>query len=178
MGIIPGHNKFVQQALKYGFSLFGLPKTGQTTKRRTGDDGDYQKGYPKTPPHFTDNGDGTITDNATGLMWAKDGNGAGCNDGNTIAWVAAIDFANGLSFAGYSDWRLPNAKELISIVDYSEFGPCVDSIFINTKNARYWSSTIYAAASGIMWVGQFYAGALEIKGMTDSYYVRLVRGGQ
>lgn len=63
---------FIQQALKYGFTLFGLPKTGQTTSLLTGDDGYYKKGWATKPNRFVDNGDGTVTDNATGLMFVKE----------------------------------------------------------------------------------------------------------
>lgn len=63
--------------------------------------------------NFVDNGDGTISDLATGLMWAKDDNAQG------IEWVEALPYAEGATLAGYSDWRLPNVKELQSIVDYS-----------------------------------------------------------
>jgi len=59
----------------------GLRKTGQTTIYRTGDDGYYQKGIARS---YTDNHDGTVTDNVTGLMWAKDGNAAGCLNGQNV----------------------------------------------------------------------------------------------
>lgn len=62
---------------------------------------------------FVDNGNGTISDLATGLMWAKEDNGKG------IEWEEALPYAEGATLAGYSDWRLPNVKELQSIVDYS-----------------------------------------------------------
>lgn len=62
---------------------------------------------------YIDNKDGTITDFATGLMWQKSDNGQGMN------WKEALSYAENLSFGGYGDWRLPNAKELQSIVDYS-----------------------------------------------------------
>ncbi|MBL0024063.1 MAG: DUF1566 domain-containing protein [Saprospiraceae bacterium] len=62
---------------------------------------------------FADNGDGTITDNATGLMWQK------TDDGNTYNWQNALSYAENVTLAGYSDWRMPNAKELQSIVDYT-----------------------------------------------------------
>ncbi len=64
---------------------------------------------------FTANGDGTITDNATGLMWSQDDSGVGMNWEEALAWVAQKNAEN---YLGYSDWRLPNAKELQSLVDY------------------------------------------------------------
>ena len=63
--------------------------------------------------NFTDNGDGTITDSSTGLMWMKN------DSGTTMNWSAALNYAEGIEFAMFTDWRLPNAKELQSIVDYT-----------------------------------------------------------
>ena len=65
---------------------------------------------------FTDNGDATITDNATGLMWSQDDSGQGMNWEEALAWVQQRNAEN---YLGYSDWRLPDAKEMQSIVDYS-----------------------------------------------------------
>ena len=81
---------------------------------------------------FVDNGDGTITDNATGLMWQQ------ADDGNSRDWENSLYYAENLTLAGYSDWRLPNAKELQSIVDYTrcpEFtnSPAIDAVFSTTE---------------------------------------------
>ena len=65
---------------------------------------------------FVDNGDGTVTDNATGLMWAQDDSGFGMNWKDALAWVQQ---KNAEKYLGHEDWRLPNAKELQSIVDYT-----------------------------------------------------------
>ncbi len=62
---------------------------------------------------FVDNGDGTVSDLATGLMWSQGDNGKG------VEWIEALPYAQGATLAGYNDWRLPNVKELQSIVDYS-----------------------------------------------------------
>ncbi len=64
--------------------------------------------------NFVDNGDGTITDLATGLMWQM------ADDGIARDWESALEYSEDLQLAGYDDWRLPNAKELQSIVDYSK----------------------------------------------------------
>jgi hypothetical protein len=82
--------------------------------------------------NFVDNGDGTISDLATGLMWQK------ADDGVSRDWEAALKYAEGLELAGQSDWRLPNAKELQSIVDYSRSpqntnSPAIDPIFETTE---------------------------------------------
>jgi hypothetical protein len=74
---------------------------------------------------FVDNGDGTISDLATGLMWAQADSGAAYN------WESALDYCEGLSLAGYDDWRLPNAKELQSIVDYSRSPTTANSAAID-----------------------------------------------
>lgn len=74
---------------------------------------------------FVDNGDGTITDLATGLMWQKADSGTGMD------WEESLTYAEDLELAGYSDWRLPNAKELQSIVDYSRSIVATDSAAID-----------------------------------------------
>ncbi|RME75967.1 MAG: DUF1566 domain-containing protein [Chloroflexi bacterium] len=85
--------------------------------------------------NFVDNGDGTITDNATGLMWAQADSGVGMTWEEALAWVQQKNAEN---YLGYSDWRLPNVKELQSIVDYTQApgasdpaneGPAIDPLF-------------------------------------------------
>ena len=100
---------------------------------------------------FVDNNDGTITDNATGLMWMQDDNAA------AILWQTALSYAEGYEFAGYSDWRLPDAKELQSIVNYSRSpattnSAAIDPVFNCTQITNeagevdypwYWSNTTH-----------------------------------
>lgn len=107
-----------------------LPKTGQTTSYRTGDDGDLENGQTV----LVDNGDGTVSDLRTGLMWPKDGTGAGYASGGTKIWLEAIDWANDLSFASYTDWRLPNINELKS------FQEVTWGHYQNQASGYYWSS--------------------------------------
>lgn len=117
----------------------GLLVSGQTISYRTGDDGDYQKGALRD---YTDNSDGTVTDNFTGLMWAKDGTGPGCANSDSMTWEAAIDWAEDLSFAGFSDWRLPNCVELVSL--YAESNSSVtyiDRTYFPNTLGWWWSST-------------------------------------
>lgn len=96
--------------------------------------------------NFVDNGDGTVTDEATGLMWQQGDSGA------AMSWQEALAYAEDLVHAGHSDWRLPNAKELQSIVDYTRApqaiygtqGPAIDPIFSNTiEEAYYWTGTTH-----------------------------------
>jgi hypothetical protein len=83
---------------------------------------------------FKDNGDGTVTDNATGLMWMKADSGhlrAGENKDGKLNWQQALEWAEHLDYAGYGDWRLPNTKELHSLVDYSRCPDATNSAAIN-----------------------------------------------
>ena len=93
---------------------------------------------------FNDNGDGTVTDQATGLMWMQ------ADSIEPLDWEHALAYADSLSLAGYDDWRLPNIKELQSIVDYSGVFPAIDLLFectgiINEAGdpdyGYYWSGT-------------------------------------
>ena len=96
----------------------GLPKTGQTNSYGTRDDGALKKGYPLSGPRYTDNHDNTITDNATGLMWINDTSSAGV--GGTYSWSGAITACSTLTYAGHSDWRLPNIEEMAWFVNFSD----------------------------------------------------------
>ncbi len=109
---------------------------------------------------LVDNGDGTITDNATGRMWAQSDGGA------ELEWQDALAFAEDSELGGFTDWRLPNVKELQSIVDYSRspsatdpsaVGPAIDEMFSATEITNeagdsdfgyYWSSTSALFRSG------------------------------
>ncbi len=98
----------------------------------------YVRGNPEYGKnHFQDNGDGTVTDLATGLTWQQADSGKGLN------WEQALAYAQALNLAGHGDWRLPNAKELESIADYSR-SPALNPVFgISDKKAYYWSSTTH-----------------------------------
>ena len=111
----------------------------------------YVRGNTYGINNFVDNGDGTITDQATGLMWQKSDSGQG------MIWKDALSYSENLQLAGYSDWRLPNAKELQSIIDYSRCpditsSAAIDPIFdissiINeggeTDYPFFWTSTTH-----------------------------------
>lgn len=164
-----------------------LPKTMQTTERQSGDDGTHQAGWWKGRG-VADNRerfviinpgvDAVVLDKATGLMWACDNAGEGCYNDTVIAWSAAITYANGLNWAGYDDWRLPNINELGSIVDWSKYNPAIDvNFFVGAPSADVWSSTTYAANSIYAWVVTFSSGQFNIRQKTNSDYIRLVRGG-
>jgi hypothetical protein len=113
-----------------------------------GQDGQLQNGISNTD-RFVDNTDGTVTDTATGLMWTQDTVDANGIDGVTtddnINWCAALAACEDLDFAGHTDWRLPNIRELESIVDYGRV-PTIDPVFDLTGGPLYWSSTSYDEA--------------------------------
>jgi len=132
---------------------------------------------------FTDNTDGTVTHLKTGLMWkqcAEGLSGAGCATGGStfMTWSAALSAA-ATPFAGYSDWRLPNQKELRSIVETGCYNPNInETAFPATPSAGFWSSTAYASLPAFAWVVFFSSGDSSASSKADSHYVRLVRGGQ
>jgi hypothetical protein len=138
---------------------------------------------------LTDNGDGTITDTATGLMWKKcmEGvTGTSCETGAaaTFTWQTALQrpgVVNGSGFATYHDWRLPNIKELVSIVEEKCYDPAINlTRFPNTPSSVVWSGSPSASYSDYAWyVGFDDGGSASGVGRVDGYgQVRLVRGGQ
>jgi hypothetical protein len=203
-----------------------FPATGQTTSYAAGDDGDIKAGAVLS---YTDNGDGTITDNNTKLVWEKKSEDttlhnvnykypwAGlCSDNSTLCqtdaacgaatpctvtddqgtgltifqWVAQL---NAAAFAGHTDWRVPNVKELVSIVDYENYSPAVDAAFNTncstactvttcscTQSDYYWSSTTQANAhnfaADVTYLGGFVDYTYKA-GQPISLYARAVRSG-
>jgi uncharacterized protein DUF1566 len=147
-----------------------LPQTGQSKCYHqdgyemecpnTGQDGDIKAGVAWPAQRFTDNADGTITDNLTGLMWLKDAECLG-----SILWQAALDDANDFNqdpasynchqynhqALSYTDWRVPNINELASLVNAGEAVQATwlnDSGFYNmTGGDYYWSSTTFVGNS-------------------------------
>ncbi len=184
---------------------FSLPDTGQTKCYRdvspydeipcagTGQDGAYNI----NPMSFSDTGNGTVTDNNTGFMWQKcsvgQNNDTVCSGtAVTYNWYQASgtydaaynptsqDVCGSLSLGGYTDWRLPAKKELISIVDYSipYPGPTINTTYFpNTKQSGYWSSTTYAYNPDGAWGVGFGYGVVGYVHKYLYYYVRCVRGG-
>ena len=170
-----------------------LPETGQTTCYNaagtgtatctgTGQDGELKAGVAWPAPRFVVGTGATadcVTDNLTGLMWTQNANlPAGFR-----TWQQALDYANNLILCGFDDWRLPNVRELESLVN-SEVGN--QATFLNTQGFTgvqangYWSSSSFAGNPAIAWFvglsdGSVYASS---KNVTVSYYVWPVRAGQ
>lgn len=123
-----------------------------------------------SPLNYTYNPD-TVTDGKTGLIWQK-------NDDNTPRiWADAITYCDALELGGYTDWRLPTKKELITIVDYKKSSPPVidaDS-FPGTVPMDYWSSTTYAGKPKTAWGVYFGNGMVDGASKLENKYVRCVR---
>ena len=100
---------------------------------------------------FTDNGNNTVTDETTGLIWQKTDNDT------TPTWQQALEYCNGLTLGDNKNWRLPNIKELESIVDVTLHSPASDQVF-NTKASRYWSASSCASSPDSAWVVDFVSG--------------------
>ncbi|CAK0766628.1 exported hypothetical protein [Gammaproteobacteria bacterium] len=135
--------------------------------------------------NFTDNGDGTVTQNNTGLIWAKCNQGqiysGGSCIGNvtTMKWNEALAAAKNSTLASHDDWRLPNKQELASLVDTNRSYPAMDSsIFPNTPSKEYWTSTVYTSSITRVWIVNFDLGRVYDTDNLDQAAVRLVRGGQ
>jgi hypothetical protein len=178
----------------------GLPATGQTKCYSSfnfggaaevqcdqasckGQDGAYTTGCP-SEGRFVDNGDGTVTDTCTGLMWQKDtadvtGDGKR-NADDAVPWCQALAYCENLSFAGHDDWRLPNVRELQSIVDYGRFNPATNPVFGAFSDAC-WSSTTFAKFPLGAWYVRFDDGNVgddgAVFGKGFDFYVRAVRSG-
>jgi hypothetical protein len=130
-----------------------LARTGQAASYAAGDDGALARGVAWSATRFTDNQDGTVTDQLTGLVWLKDAGALG-----TAAWSGAVAAADALadgqaglhdgSRAG--DWRLPNLNELESLVDVSASQPALPAghPFLQVGNGIYWTSTSYFGGQG------------------------------
>jgi len=120
---------------------------------------------------FVDNGDGTVTDTSTGLMWQQS-----TSNTNLLPWTAALSYCQDLTLAEYTDWRLPNIKELRTIVDYKICTPAIDvDYFPDTMRSFYCSSTTREVSPTGVWGIDFTYGQDSDYGKTESHDVRAVR---
>lgn len=155
------------------------------------------------PVRFVDNGDGTVTDTRTGLMWEQKTNDSGIHDKDDLyTWSTGSPFnpdglafftflatLNGITpfsstpFAGYGDWRLPTLAELLTIFDFTAPGcgggvsPCIDPVFGPTQPFYYWSATTTFGAPGFANSVDFGGGWARWDNKLSTLYVRAVRNG-
>jgi len=188
-----------------------VPKTGQTNcydvssnaqepcaAEHNGQDAYEDKGVSWPSPRFTDDSTGVITDTLTGLVWLANAN---CAVG-VATWANALSYANALydgcsnCFNGHGDcglsdgsiagdWRLPNVRELHSLIDFSQDNPALPigygTYFTGVQQSSYyWSSTTNASVTTVAWYVYLGYGSVDGGGKTNnnSYYVWPVRGGQ
>jgi Protein of unknown function (DUF1566) len=133
-------------------------------------------------PTYKDNGDGTVSDLNTGLMWQQ--NTADTDNSSTITvddelnWDGAKSYCAGLSLATFDDWHLPEFSELVSIVDYGRSGPAIHPVFSEVAYplySRYWTATQSVTYTSYAWQIYFGDGSDEHNGKTLDYFVRCVR---
>ena len=132
---------------------------------------------------FVDNSDGTVFQINTGLMWEKcseDQSGSNCEIGfeSPMNWSDALTVANNSNLGGYSDWRLPNVKELRALLDYSSSTSVINTIYFpSTLSSWVWSGSPYANSSNDAWGVDIYDGISSEINRDSHPHVRLVRGG-
>ena len=125
------------------------------------------------PNHFTDNGNGTITDNLTNLIWQK------LPYSDTLTWEQSLTYADTLSLSGYNDWRLPNIKELQSINNETTTNPSLNTLYFTVNNAKkYWSSTTLPNQTTRAWYLDTQFGITTYANKTNKIYLLCVRGDQ
>tara|TARA_Y100001963_G_scaffold154808_1_gene244422 strand:- start:2691 stop:3209 length:519 start_codon:yes stop_codon:yes gene_type:complete len=145
----------------------------------------YDAATETTPTsRFVTHIDGTVSDIKTGLMWQRCTFGQSYNSdidtcegtSQQLTWGEALRGAKNATFAGYSDWHVPNIKELASILEHSCVQPSInETVFLSTKLQNYWSSTSGITRSDLAWVYQFDKGINSLHAKTSDIYLRLVR---
>ena len=153
-----------------------LPDTGQTINYTStfGEDADYTI----HPPAYLNNGDGTISDKVTGLMWQQ-------TDGGEMTWDNATNYPSTLTLGGYGDWRLPTAHEIFGIVCHGAINPALNTNFFTANSAGYWWSRDQQVGNASnIWVVNAGGGignhpkseTYSASGSNKYFHVRCVRG--
>ena len=136
---------------------------------------------------FSDNGNGTVTELRSQLMWQRCT--APSSEINCVTtpslynWANALAYCNGLQLGGYADWRLPNIKALQSIIDVTKpTAPNINTTYFpDTQASDYWTSTTYIGSTGYAWYVNFNSSGSFVMtsgvDKTSGQYVRCVRGG-
>ncbi|KJU83697.1 protein containing DUF1566 [Candidatus Magnetobacterium bavaricum] len=175
-----------------------LPQTGQTSCwdsqgeliscAGTMQDGAIKAGVAWPNPRFKDNGNRTVTDNLTGLVWPKDTNVPAvdtCKGGNNMTWQAVLDYVkclNSATYLGHTDWRLPNVNELESLVNAQEANQSAwlnVQMGTNVEPGFYWSCTTNSGDKFHAWYVDMGDGSVSAYYNKESLlYVWPVRSGQ
>ncbi len=120
--------------------------------------------------NLTTNGDGTVTDRNTGLIWQQG------EVTPTLMWEGALNYCEGLTLGNHFDWRLPNIKEIQSLVDITHINPALDiTYFPGAQSTRYWSSTTQFGHAAAAWFADFIDGRTSYNDKTGALAVRCVR---
>ncbi len=193
---------YISTNQKYGSQPWALPllqvrggngpaavwRSGQTVSYSPGDDGDVEAGAEWPSPRFADNGDGTISDSLTGLVWLEDADSPTTAGVGPRTWDEALAFVDDLNsgaypavtLGGHSDWRLPNLREIMSLIDFSGHPIRLPAghPFANVSDDRlwYWSSTPGSSIYVSWWVG-FNDGGVSHYLRTQAMNVWPVRAG-
>jgi hypothetical protein len=165
---------FLQVQAQVFKTINKLPDTGQQSGFTStfGEDNDFTI----NPPYFIDNGNGTITDTVTGLMWQK-------TDGGEMKIENAKIYCDTLSLGGFTDWQLPTALEAYSILNLQQLNPAIDvSYFTNTNAEYWWTSQTQANDTNKIWsanagggIGNHPRTEAISAGGTKKFHVRAVR---
>ena len=189
-----GPNEIVARAATLPVNGTPLPDTGQTQSYTDtfGEDSDYFI----NPPSYTKLDVGgndlpadaakwvLVRDNVTQLIWeVKTDDGSIHDKDKKYTWQNVKDVfiaaVNAEKFGGYSNWRMPDIKELASIADLGRSGPAINTNFFpNTLSSSYWSFPTLANDTGYAWCVYFHSGCLSNNNKSDEYYVRAVRSEQ
>ncbi len=187
-------------------SIISIQRTGQKIKYRTGDDGDEKKGMGLPFPRFTDNSNGTVTDNLTGLVWLKRANYRSAKgETGPAPWNEAVDFCKSLQSgqcgltdqSKTGDWRLPNLFELESLRNMAYHSPCLSDTsgtskwsagdpFLLEPDGSYWTSTSFRFLKPIngggirleAWTVRMFGGESNVVEINEEQYVWPVRDYQ
>lgn len=153
-----------------------VARTGQTGSYQAGDDGQWVKGIPSPAPRFSVQADtNVVLDNLTGLMWARRADLSGA-----VSLTSAIAYCTNLTWGGYQDWRVPNVRELQSILDFGQPGLLLPAgnPFLGVQPVYYWSSTTTPWDGSVGYIVHMGYGRTIHDYKYNPYAVWPVRGGQ